>query len=61
VLEAVHQVLYSNNMIDNVEEVFNFNNFTKDGCLSSTDFQKMLLSHLGLKDKVEIQRIGLLT
>ena len=31
-LEVVHRELYSNKMLLNVEEVFNFHNFTKDGC-----------------------------
>ena len=31
-LELVHRDLYSNKMLLNVEEVFNFHNFTKDGC-----------------------------
>lgn len=61
VLELVHRELYANGLLSNVEEVFNFHNFTKDGCQTSSDFQNMLINNFRLKGKVSDQNIGLLT
>jgi hypothetical protein len=48
-------------LLGNIEEIFNFHNFKKDGCLNSDEFQKVLLNQLGLIDKVSVGSVGLLT